>query len=72
MTDNRERWKANVAIDVVVLPGLTVTPNFKYQDDYYGLNKANQLGLTDSRIVERRRRRSLMCSIRAPPSWLDT
>ena len=49
MTDNRERWKANVAIDMVVLPGVTITPNFKYQDDYYGLNAANQLGLTDSR-----------------------
>jgi len=49
MTDNRQRWKANFAIDMVVLPGLTITPNFKYQDDYYGLNAANQLGLTDSR-----------------------
>jgi MtrB/PioB family decaheme-associated outer membrane protein len=49
MTDNRERWKANVAVDVLVLPGITVTPNFKYQDDHYGLNAANQLGLTDSR-----------------------
>ncbi|MBI3703897.1 MAG: MtrB/PioB family decaheme-associated outer membrane protein, partial [Rhizobiales bacterium] len=47
--DNRERWKANVAMDIVVAPGLTVTPNFKYQDDYYGLNPENQLGLTDSR-----------------------
>jgi MtrB/PioB family decaheme-associated outer membrane protein len=50
MTDNRERWKANFAIDMLVLPGITVTPNFKYQDDYYGLNAANQLGLTDSRM----------------------
>lgn len=49
MTDNRERWKANFAVDMVVLHGVTVTPNFKYQDDYYGLNAANQLGLTDSR-----------------------
>ena len=49
MTDNRERWKANFAIDALVLPGITVTPNFKYQDDHYGLNGANQLGLTDSR-----------------------
>jgi MtrB/PioB family decaheme-associated outer membrane protein len=49
MTDNRERWKANFAIDTLVLPGITVTPNFKYQDDHYGLNAANQLGLTDSR-----------------------
>jgi MtrB/PioB family decaheme-associated outer membrane protein len=50
MTDNRERWKANIAIDTLVLPGITVTPNFKYQDDHYGLNAANQLGLTDSRM----------------------
>ena len=49
MTDNRERWKANFAIDTLVMPGITVTPNFKYQDDHYGLNAANQLGLTDSR-----------------------
>ena len=49
MVDNRERWKANVAMDIVVVPGLTVTPNFKYQDDYYGLNAPLQLGLTDAR-----------------------
>jgi MtrB/PioB family decaheme-associated outer membrane protein len=48
MVDNRERWKANVAIDMVALPGLTITPNFKYQDDSYGLSP-NQLGLTESR-----------------------
>ena len=44
MTDNRERWKANFAIDMVALPGVTVTPNFKYQDDYYGLDPNNQTG----------------------------
>ena len=49
MIDNRERWKANVAFDLVVIPGLLITPNFKYQDDNYGLNPANQLGLTDAR-----------------------
>jgi len=49
MTDNRERWKANVALDVVVARGLTITPNFKYQDDNYGVNPANQYGLQDSR-----------------------
>ena len=49
MTDNRERWKANFAIDTVVANGITFTPTFKYQDDHYGLNGANQLGLTDSR-----------------------
>jgi len=49
MIDNRERWKANVAFDMVVAPGLLISPNFKYQDDNYGLNPANQLGLTDAR-----------------------
>jgi MtrB/PioB family decaheme-associated outer membrane protein len=49
MMDNRERWKANVAFDMVVAPGVLITPNFKYQDDNYGLNPANQLGLTDAR-----------------------
>jgi MtrB/PioB family decaheme-associated outer membrane protein len=49
MVDNRERWKANVAFDMVVAPGLLITPTFKYQDDYYGLNPANQMGLTDAR-----------------------
>ncbi|HXZ21292.1 MAG TPA: MtrB/PioB family decaheme-associated outer membrane protein [Pseudolabrys sp.] len=49
MVDDRERWKANVFMDIVVVPGLTITPNFKYQDDHYGLNPAIQMGLTDAR-----------------------
>jgi MtrB/PioB family decaheme-associated outer membrane protein len=49
MIDNRQRWKANFAVDVVVARGLTITPTFKYQDDYYGLNPGTQMGLTDSR-----------------------
>ena len=49
MVDNRQRWKANVAFDLVVVPGLLITPTFKYQDDNYGLNPANQMGLTDAR-----------------------
>jgi MtrB/PioB family decaheme-associated outer membrane protein len=49
MIDNRQRWKANFAVDLVVARGLTITPTFKYQDDYYGLNPTTQLGLTDSR-----------------------
>ena len=49
MTDNRERWKANVAVDVLLVPGVTITPTFKYQDDHYGINPANQTGLEDSR-----------------------
>ena len=49
MIDNRQRWKANFAVDVVVARGLTITPTFKYQDDYYGLTPGTQMGLTDSR-----------------------
>jgi len=48
MIDGRQRTKANLAMDIVVIRGLTVTPTFKYQDDHYGLNPLTQLGLTDS------------------------
>jgi MtrB/PioB family decaheme-associated outer membrane protein len=41
MFDNRQRTTANVLLDVVVAPGVTVTPTFKYKDDYYPLNTAN-------------------------------
>ena len=59
--DNRDRTKVNLAADIVVAPGLLVTPTFKYQDDYYGLNNnynavnvnpnvgPGQEGLEDSR-----------------------
>lgn len=46
--DNRIRTKANAAFDVVVVRGLTITPTFKYQDDYYGLNPLTQEGLYSS------------------------
>jgi MtrB/PioB family decaheme-associated outer membrane protein len=48
MIDGRQRTKANLAMDIVVVRGLTITPNFKYQDDHYGLNALTQLGLADS------------------------
>ncbi len=47
---NRQRTKANVYFDIVVLPGVTITPNYKYQDDDYGLDPNSQLGLNASRI----------------------
>jgi MtrB/PioB family decaheme-associated outer membrane protein len=49
MLDNRQTWKANFSADIIVLPGLTVTPNTKYQDDNYGVDPTNQLGLQDNR-----------------------
>ena len=59
--DNRNEWKVNLAADVVVAPGILITPTFKYQDDNYGLNNSynavnpnpnvgpGELGLQDSR-----------------------
>ncbi len=48
MINNRDRWIANVAVDVVVLPRLIVTPTFKYQDDLYQVDPAIQMGLEKS------------------------
>ena len=50
MISNREQWKANFLVDVVVAPGLTITPTFKYLDEQYGVNPANQQGLKDRRL----------------------
>ena len=71
MIDNRERWKANVAFDMVVAPGVLITPTFKYQDDNYGLNPANQLGLTDARSWGPLASTLHILSIHRPPSRLD-
>jgi MtrB/PioB family decaheme-associated outer membrane protein len=49
MIDNRQTWKANVAVDIVVLKNVTVTPTFKYQDLIYGVDPTSQQGLADSR-----------------------
>ena len=49
MFDNRDRAKANIAFDIVAFRGVTISPTFKFQDDYYGLNPANQEGISNSR-----------------------
>jgi MtrB/PioB family decaheme-associated outer membrane protein len=49
MYDNRVRTKANFAVDLVALHGLTITPTFQYKDDNYGVNPLNQQGLQDSK-----------------------
>ncbi len=58
MFDNRQRTKADFLVDVVVFPGVTVTPTFKYKDDYYPLNTATGApatalaeGLTDQKML---------------------
>jgi MtrB/PioB family decaheme-associated outer membrane protein len=45
MFDNREQTKVNLAVDVVVFRGVTITPTFKYQNDNYGINALNQEGI---------------------------
>lgn len=50
MLDNRRRTKANVGLDIVVMKGVTITPNYKYQDDNYNLNPNAELGLATSRV----------------------
>jgi hypothetical protein len=49
--DNRQRTKADFLLDVVALPGVTITPTFKYKDDYYGLNPLTQDGLSDQKLI---------------------
>ncbi len=39
------RTKVDFALDVVAFRGVTISPTFKYQDDYYGLNPLNQEGI---------------------------
>ncbi len=50
MFDNRQQTKANFLLDLVVLPGVTVSPSVKYKDDNYGLNPLIQYGLSDSKM----------------------
>jgi|NGEPerStandDraft_6_1074524.scaffolds.fasta_scaffold10348_2 MtrB/PioB family decaheme-associated outer membrane protein len=49
MIDNRQTWKANLAVDMVIFPSVTLTPTFKYKDENYSVNPQNQQGLEDSR-----------------------
>ena len=49
MFDNRLQTKANIAVDIVAFPGVTITPTFKYQDDDYGINPLNQEGINYNR-----------------------
>jgi MtrB/PioB family decaheme-associated outer membrane protein len=49
--DNRQRTKADALVDLVVLPGVTVSPSVKYKDDYYGINPITQDGLYDQKSI---------------------
>ena len=50
MFSNRETWKGNFAVDIVVVRGLTITPTLKYQDEQYSVNPQNQQGLKDRKV----------------------
>jgi len=48
--DDRRQWKAKVAMDLVLIHGLTLTPSVMYQDDYYpGVDGVTTLGMQDSK-----------------------
>jgi MtrB/PioB family decaheme-associated outer membrane protein len=47
MFDRRLRTRAQFALDVVVLPHVTVSPTVAYQDNYYGLDPSFQEGIND-------------------------
>lgn len=49
MIDNRQLWKANYLVDVVVARGLTVTPWTKFQDASYGVDPFTEQGLQHTR-----------------------
>ena len=51
MYDNRDETRVQFLTNIVVLPGVTVSPSVKYQDDNYGVNPAYNLGLADSAMV---------------------
>jgi MtrB/PioB family decaheme-associated outer membrane protein len=40
--DNRQRWRENIAADIVVLAGLTFTPTFQYLNDSYNLSQTEE------------------------------
>ena len=45
LMDNRETWKANFAVDLIVMPRLTITPTLKYESVDYSLDPQSQQGL---------------------------
>jgi MtrB/PioB family decaheme-associated outer membrane protein len=49
MFDNRQVWTGKYQLDVVVAPGVTVTPWTKYTDASYSVDPNTQQGLEDSR-----------------------
>jgi len=51
MFDNRQRTKADFLVDLVALPGVTITPTFKYKDDDYALNPLTQDGISDQKLI---------------------
>ncbi len=51
MYDNRDQTKAQFQTNILVLPGVTVSPSVKYSDDYYGINPNYNVGINDNTSV---------------------
>ena len=51
MFDNRQQTRGQFALDVVVLPRITVSPTIRYHDDYYGINPSYQEGIDDRKSL---------------------
>ena len=51
MFDNRQQTRGQFALDVVVLPRITVSPTIRYDDDYYGINPTYQEGIDDRKSL---------------------
>jgi MtrB/PioB family decaheme-associated outer membrane protein len=49
MFDGRHRTKAQFLFDVIVVRGITVTPNVKYQNDSYDVDPVTREGVNNSR-----------------------
>ncbi|MGA7325785.1 MAG: MtrB/PioB family decaheme-associated outer membrane protein [Rhodomicrobium sp.] len=51
MYDNRDETKLTFLTNIVVFPGVTISPSVKYQDDNYGINPIYNLGVDDNSSV---------------------
>ncbi len=51
MYDNRLQTKVDLVTNIVVLPGVTISPSLKYQDDHYGVNPIFQEGINDNTSI---------------------
>jgi MtrB/PioB family decaheme-associated outer membrane protein len=51
MYDNRDETKVSFLTNITLVPGVTISPSVKYQEDYYGINPNYNIGVDDSAMV---------------------